>query len=130
MITTFSDFLKMASEQTNPQRLLFLFASATANQKTQKRDEQHGEITPIMCVDKLLTELTSFADLTSEADGVSKDWDFVFIAALAGENQQAPSSEEAEIYLNNMTNDIASGQDVGRYLIFDRNENPIIIEAA
>ncbi len=43
-----------------------------------------------MCVDKLPEELTTFAALKAEADSIEKNWNFVFIASLSGENGMTP----------------------------------------
>lgn len=130
MISMFKDLLEMASEQTAPQRLLFLFAATDESTKSKKRDDKKGTITPTMVVDKLPTELTDFTALVKEADNVNKAWDFVFIASLSGEQNNPPSSEHAEPFLNTMTNDITSGNNINRYVVFDRQENPIELSAS
>lgn len=129
MIESFKDLLDQANEQQDAQRLLFLFAQSEANKKTKKRDEQRGTLSAVMCVDKLPAEIPSFKDLVKEADNISQDWNMVFIAGLNGEAQNPPTSDDAEPYLNQMANDLASGQDLSRYVVFDRKENPIVIEA-
>ncbi len=125
MISVFNDLLEMAKEQPDPQRLLFLFASAKASNKSKKRDDKKGEISPIMVVDKLPSEVPDFESLITEADTINKDWDFVFIASLSGSNNTAPNTEEADPYLKKMTDDVMSGNNIMRYVIFDREENPI-----
>ncbi len=129
MISNFQELLDMANEQTDAQRLLFLFAQTDVSKKTRKSDEKRGTLEPLMCVDKLPSEVESFTSLSLEADKVSKDWDMVFISALAGTAEKAPTTEEAEPFLNQMTNDLTSGQNIGRYVIFDRKENPISLQA-
>ena len=132
MISTFSDLLNMAVSQDQPQRLLFLFANAegmkssTSNKK--KKKTQKGTITPVMCVDKLPQEIESFEALSEEADTVNKGWNFILIAGLSGTNNQPPSTEDAEPYLNQMVNGLASGEDLSRYIIFDRDQNPIMMQ--
>lgn len=125
MISMFKDLLDLAHEQPDPQRLLFLFASAKTTNKSRKQQDKKGTITPTMVVDKLPAELSDFKLLCTEADSLSKDWDFVFIASLSGDKGQAPSSEDAEPYLNRMTNDVTSGNNIHRYVVFDRQEQPI-----
>lgn len=129
MIESFNDLLNQANDQQDAQRLLFLFAQSEANKKTKKRDEQRGTLSAVMCVDKLPKEIPSFKELVKEADNISTDWNMVFIAGLNGEQQTPPTSDDAEPYLNQMANDLASGQDLSRYVVFDRKENPIVIEA-
>ena len=82
----------------------------------------------MVCVDKLPEEIESFEALVAEADNISKDWSFILIAGLAGENGKASTIEEADPYLNQMTNGLTMGEDLSRYLIFDRNENPIVMQ--
>ena len=130
MITRFTDLLQQATEQPNAQRLLFLFAESQVTKKSNKREQKKGTLTPVMCVDKLPQDLTSFQALVAEADTMSKDWNMVFIAGLNGDGDVPPTTDEAGPYLNQMTNNLASGQDLSGYLVFDRAENLIVIEAA
>jgi len=129
MIKLFKDLLTMTKEQEAPQRLLLLFANAEAVNPKKSKKHQRGTITPVMCVDKLPEELTTFTTLVKEADSIEKNWNFVFIASLSGENGVAPTTEEAEPFLNKMTNDVETGNGIGRYVIFDREENPIELES-
>lgn len=126
----FSDLLELANEQPDPQRLLFLFAATDATNKSAKRDEKKGTIEPTMVVDKLPEELSTFSELVSEADGINKSWDFVFIASLSGNKKMPPSSEEAQPYLDQMTSDVETGKNINRYVVFDREENPIELLAS
>ena len=128
MIKLFKDLLKKTADQEQPQRLLFLFANADAQNPKKSKKHQRGTITPVMCVDKLPAELSTFAALVKEADSIEKKWNFIFIASLSGENGEAPSTDDAEPYLNKMTHDIESGIEIGRYVIFDRDENAIELE--
>mgnify|MGYP000002841598 FL=1 len=125
----FSDLLLKAQEQSEKQRLLFLFAKTDETNKSRKREDKKGSIEPKMVVDKLPDELSEFSALVKEADGINKDWDFVFIASLGGDSNTPPTTEAAEPYLNKMTNDVMTGNNIFRYVVFDRNENPIEITA-
>jgi len=101
-ISTFSDLLQAARQQTDPQRLLFVLASAelptdaTSTQRERFLAGQGGALVPIMCVDKTPNELGSFADLTEESHQFGKTWQIVFAAALPGHGGLAPSSAAAE----------------------------------
>ncbi|WP_246028450.1 ribonucleotide reductase subunit alpha [Shewanella atlantica] len=119
----------MTNEQSAPQRLMFLFANAESTNPKKSKKHQRGTISPVMCVDKLPSELSTFDALVKEADSIAKQWNFVFIASLSGENGVAPTTDEAEPFLNKMANDIETGNGIGRYVIFDREENPIELEA-
>ena len=127
MSTQFEDLLNYAKSQQEPQRLLLLFAAVEQTNKSNKNPR--GSITPTMCVDKLPQEIDSFKQLCDEADSVSKKWQFILVASLAGENGKAPSAEQAEPFLNKMTNDLASGQNMHQYVVFDRQQNPIELHA-
>jgi hypothetical protein len=124
-MSLFQDLLEKTAAQDQPQRLMFLFAQAQAKNSKKSKQHQHGTISPVMCVDKLPEQLTSFSALTAEADAIEKNWNFVFIASLSGEQGQAPSTEQAEPFLNKMANDVEMGNQVDRYIILDRDEQPI-----
>lgn len=129
MSSMFNELLSMAQQQEQPQRLLFLFAQVEERKSKKSKQHQQGTITPLMCVDKLPAELGQFAELVSEADSINKDWDFIIISGLSGQNGAAPTQEDADPYLNKMTNDVASGADLSRYMILDRQEQPITIQS-
>lgn len=129
MPSMFNELLTMANQQEQPQRLLFLFAQVEVKNPKKSKHHTQGTITPLMCVDKLPEELGSFDELTNEADGINKDWDFVLISGLSGQDGKAPSQDDADPYLNKMTNDVASGADLSRYMILDRQEQPISMQA-
>lgn len=125
MSKLFSELLTMASQQEQPQRLLFLFASVEEKNPKKSKKHKQGTITPVMCVDKLPEDLSDFETLIKEADSINKTWDFVLISGLNGQNGVPPTEEEAEPFLNKMTNDVASGQQLSRYMILDRQQQPI-----
>jgi hypothetical protein len=127
VISSFQDLLTAAKTQDQPQRLLLLLAKADSS-TTKRPGVQTGTITPIACVDRLPEEIASFESFVAEADQVSDSWDMVFVASLGGAQGTAPSSEEAEPYLNKMTNDLATGQDLTRYLVLDRAANVIALQ--
>ncbi len=129
MIKLFKDLLTMTEAQEQPQRLMFLFANAESTNAKKSKKHQRGTITPVMCVDKKPEDLSNFSTLVKEADDIEKNWNFVFIASLSGENGIAPTEDQAEPFLNKMANDIETGNGIGRYVIFDREENPIELES-
>ncbi len=127
MISTLADLIQAAQEQKEKQRLLFLFAK-TESKKKKKKKHQTGTITPVMCVDKLPEDIASFKALVAEADEISKEWDIMLIAGLCGSLDTPPSTDDAEPHLNKMANDLMSGQELSSYVIFDRKENPIVMQ--
>tara|TARA_R110001592_G_scaffold324870_3_gene604608 strand:+ start:272 stop:661 length:390 start_codon:yes stop_codon:yes gene_type:complete len=128
MVSNFQSLITAAKQQSQPQRLLFLFAKAET-EDTKQSNQQHGTISPLMCVDKLPEELTTFAAFSDEADDISPDWDFMLAVGLSGQNGEAPSSDDAEPFLNQMISNLTAGQDLSQYVIFDREDNPVLIQA-
>lgn len=126
-ITNFKDLVEVAKNQTEPQRLLFLFAKATAMKNAVQTLHHSGTIDPVMCVDKLPEEITSFAALVEEADSISTKWDFVFISSMSGANGKAPTSRDADTHLSTMSNNLAYGRNIASYVVLDRMERPIIL---
>ncbi len=127
MIRDFQDILDMAYAMEEPQRLLLLLAKADS-QGSLGSDGHTGTLTPIICVDKAPEEIDNFASLVAEADQVTTDWDMMLVASLSGAEGNAPTSEQAEPHLDRMANDVLTGQDLTRYVIFDRQENLVMIE--
>jgi len=129
-ISTFDDLLQAARQQTQPQRLLFVFAAAelpddsTSQQRARFEAGEGGALVPLMCVDKTPQELHSFADLVEEAQQFGKPWSMVFVAAMSGTAGQAPSSEAAEKPLQKMVEAIKAGT-LGAYIPFDRTGQPV-----
>ena len=130
MISSFEQLIDVANQQQDAQRMLMLFAKAEAESSKKGNDQQKGSISPVMCVDKLPQEIASFEALTAEADNINTDWNFILIAGLNGKGSVPPSSEEADSYLNKMVSDVTTGQDLSRYVIFDRDKNPIMMESS
>lgn len=129
MVSNFQSLITAAKQQAQPQRLLFLFAKAESEEQKNKH-EHRGTLSPLMCVDKLPEELTDFAAFSDEADGISPDWDFMIVVGLSGQNGQAPSADDAEPFLNQMVSNLTTGQDLSQYVIFDRQENPVLLQAS
>lgn len=126
-IKNLKDLISEAHKQPEPQRLLLLFAQATPMSTGMNVKHQSGTITPVMCVDKLPSEIESFAELVKEADSITAKWDFILISTLSGKNGVVPTSDEAGPYLKEMSNGLASGDNLSKYAILDRDETPIIV---
>jgi len=84
-----------------------------------------GELEPIMCVDKTLDQLGSFADLVAEAGNMNKNWQIVLVACLSGRNGIAPTSDEATEPLKMMVETVEKGGNLSNFLAFDKNGNPL-----
>lgn len=126
-ITNFNELIEASKLQSTPQRLLFLFAKATALENKVKTAHHSGTVEPVMCVDKLPSEIVSFQALIQEADSISSKWDFVLIGSLSGTNGQPPTSKEADAPLSLMSNNLVNGKDISKYVILDREERQIIL---
>lgn len=140
-IQQFSDLLQAARQQPTPQRLLFVFVGvelpehASPAQAERFAAGEGGVLVPLMCVDRMPEELTSFEALAQEATLTmtemaqqaqaqqlpvpTQDWRMVFVAALSGD-QQAPSRDDAVEPLQRMVESIRQGQ-LDRFIPFDRD---------
>jgi hypothetical protein len=129
-ISSFDDLLRAARGQTQPQRLLFVFAGvelpddSTPEQCERFREGQGGALVPLMCVDKRPEELNSFSELVRESSQFGQQWGIVFAAALSGQSNQAPTSEAAEAPLQRMVEAIKRG-DHSTFIPFDQNGHPV-----
>jgi hypothetical protein len=130
LLTSFDDLLRVARDQPQPQRLLFVFAGASLPADADEEQRRHylagrgGEIAPLMCVDKGPEELAGFAALADESRQFGQDWALVFVAALDGRNGRAPTSEEVSSALQRMVESIKAGT-VAAFIAFDRQGHPV-----
>lgn len=130
-IVDYESLLAAAKQQAEPQRLLFVFlkVSLSGDHGAEKASRFHagrgGELQPVMCVDKTLDELGSFADLVAESERTQQDWQIVLLAALSGRNGVPPTADEAEQPLKMMMQTVENGGDLSKYMAFDRAGMPI-----
>lgn len=123
-ISTFDDLLSAARAQSQPQRLLFVFAAvelpddASAAERAAFEKGHGGALVPQMCVDKAPDELASFAQLKREADEMGPAWGMVFAAAMSGRPGKPPTSHDAEEPLQAMVEAIKQGR-IQSYIPFD-----------
>jgi hypothetical protein len=132
-IRTFDDLLRAARGQSEPQRLLFVFAGAelpddsTPEQRARFDAGAGGALTPLMCVDKSPDEVGTFSDLVEESRSIGPEWTIVFVASLAGQGGRAPTREGAEAPLQSMVEAIKAGAHTS-FIPFDRNGQPVLFE--
>lgn len=132
-IADYADLLAEAHRQSAPQRLLFVFARAElpdnpdAQQRERFEQGEGGVLTPVLCVDKILKELSDMAALVEESRRTGVAWDIVFVAALAGDGMNPPTSQEAEAPLQRMVEALQMGS-IGNFLAFDRQGNAVDIQ--
>jgi len=131
-VSSFDDLLKVAHAQPQPQRLLFVFASAelpdkpTELQKQQYKEREGGALDPVMVVDKLPSELGSFENLVEESTHTGKHWDIVFVTSMTGKDGVAPTSTEAEAPLNILIEHIKLGN-LSRVIAFNRQGELLVV---
>lgn len=125
-IRTFSDLLVAARTQQEPQRLLLVFAVAElprdsgAEEKAAFARGEGGALNPVVCVDKLASEIESFESLRLESREAISRWDILFVAALDGRAGVAPNSDEAAGPLRMMVESIKAGR-IANFLTIDRD---------
>ena len=130
----FDDLLLAARSQTQPQRLLLLFAvaelpeDATAQQRADFAAGHGGALVPAMCVDKDPDELTGFAALAQEAAQMGAPWHMVFVSTLSGSQGQPPAAERVETALNHMVSALQQGA-IGNMLPFNREGDAVTLGA-
>jgi hypothetical protein len=129
-ISRFDDLLQAARLQTEPQRLLLVFAEATlpagatAGQRAAFEAGESGELAPLMCVDKDPHALASFEALAAEAAASGPGWALVFAAALSGQAGQPPSAARVDAALQQMVEAVRSG-DLAGLIPFDRSGSAV-----
>ena len=132
MISSFDELLREARQQTEPQRLLFVFSGAELPDEPSPAQRAHfeagigGALTPRMYVAKAPQELDTFSALAEEARQFEQDWMIVFVAALAGRDGLAPTSEETEASVLRMVESIKAGR-VSSFIPFDRRGQPVML---
>jgi hypothetical protein len=128
----FQRLLHAARSQPEPQRLLFVFASATlpaeatAAQQSSFEAGEGGELDPVMSVDKDPHTLTTFEALAAESTQMGQGWRVVFVAGLSGTGMSAPTEAQTEHALSEMVESVRRG-DFGRYLAYDLHGEPLSI---
>lgn len=123
-VSSFDDFLAAARAQPEDQRLLFVFGVAelpnshTPGQARRFQEGRGGALSPVMCVDKGIGEVSDFPALAEESRATGKPWDVVFVAALAGADSGSPSPADVEHALRSMIGAVHRGA-IERFLAFD-----------
>lgn len=125
-ISSYEALLNAANQQAEPQRLLFVFASAelpddsTKEQKERFSARKGGTLSPVMCVDKLASERGSFASLAEESRQTGARWDVVFVACMPEPSATAPDDDKIGQALKVMIRSIQDGK-IGNFLAFNQS---------
>lgn len=129
-ISSFADLLSMARRQPEPQRLLFVFTKMELPEDCTKQQRINfeagcgGTLTPLMCLDKIPEDLSTFEALVEESRQFMLDWTIVFVAALTDRGGRRPKAEDADAPLNMMVESIKAGS-TGKYIPFDTHGRPV-----
>jgi len=124
-LKTFNDLLTAATQQSEPQRLLFVFAKAELPADATELEKQRfecgegGALAPVVCVDKRPEEIESFNALIEESAQTGHSWDILFVSAMNGRGGHAPNADEAVQPLKMMVETIKSGR-IAQFLAVDR----------
>lgn len=112
----FRQLLTAAAAQSEPQRLLFVFAvaelpdSATPEQRDRFQSGRGGALAPLMCVDKAPRDLADFPALVTEAERAGPPWSVVFAASLSGKDGRPPDKARIDLALETMTAAVRDGR--------------------
>lgn len=129
-ISSFDELLLAARGQSEPQRLLLVFAGAglpagaTTEQKTRFEAGESGELAPLMCVDKDPHALADFQALLVESATLGPHWALVFAAALSGQQGLPPAAGVVDAALQRMVESVRSGE-LDRFVPFDREGHAV-----
>ncbi|PHS27132.1 MAG: ribonucleotide reductase subunit alpha [Methylophaga sp.] len=126
-IVNYETLLMVGREQKEPQRFLFVFLKTGLPDDIEGDEAERfnagkgGVLSPLMCVDKPLDDLTNFVDLVKESENMEQEWQMVLVACLSGIGSMMPSAEETDLQLKMMVQMVENGGNLSRYLAFDRN---------
>lgn len=129
----FRQLIDAALVQAEPQRLLFVFATAelpadaTPAQRERFLAGQGGALTPVMCVDKAPEDLSDFTALARESHQAGAPWTMAFAAGLAGRNGLPPDQVQIDQALQIMVEAVRDG-DFARFAAYDPDGAPITFE--
>ncbi len=135
-LTNFADLLAAAQQQPEPQRLLLVFAvaelprDASADERAAFARGEGGALAPVVCVDKLADDLTSFAALRDEAQGTGSAWDLLFVAALSGRGGHPPNADEAVQQPLKLMVEAIKGGRIGQFLAVNRDGELVQLQRA
>lgn len=126
----FDDFLTIANQQSEPQKLLLVLARRelphghTEEQALAFSEGHGGHLAPLAGIDKQPSELKDFSAFVEETRQVDSDWDAVFVAALPGIQGKLPTPKAIDDAIEKVIHAIRNGM-VNNFLVFDRRGEPL-----
>lgn len=126
----FDQLLQAATNQPEPQRLLFVFAAAdlpddaTPAQRQRFTAGSGGALAPLMCVDKGPDDLSDFESLVTQSREAGPAWQVVFAAGLGGRDARPPSPEQVDRALQAMVERVRDGR-IDGLLALDPTGEPL-----
>ncbi len=126
----FDQLLQAAIRQPDPQRLLFVFATAdlpddaTPAQRRRFSAGRGGALAPLMCVDKGADDLSDFESLVAQSRLAGPAWQVVFAAGLAGREARPPSPEQVDRAMQAMVERVRDGR-IDGLLALDPSGEPL-----
>ena len=126
----FDRLLQAAASQPEPQRLLFVFATAdlpddaTPAQRQRFTAGTGGALAPLMCVDKGPRDLADFESLVAQSREAGPSWQVVFATGLAGRDSRPPSPDRVEQALQAMVERVRDGR-IDGLLALDPSGEPL-----
>ncbi|MDR3370843.1 ribonucleotide reductase subunit alpha [Rhodoferax sp.] len=132
-ISSFDDLVLAARQQTQPQQLLFVFATAelpddaTPEQRAGFEQGVGGALVPATCVDKTLDDISDFSAIKREASQFVKNWCVLFASSLSGADTLPPAQEKIQSALDRMVEAIKLGA-FANMIAFDDAGQAIALE--
>lgn len=129
-LSHFDDFLAIAHQQSEPQKLLLVLAKRelpdghTEEQATAFEQGHGGHLAPLAGIEKEPSELAGFTAFVEEAKQASDDWDAVFVAALPGLQGKPPTAKAVDEGIEKVIHAIRDGR-VNNFLVFNRTGEPV-----
>lgn len=134
-ISSFVDLLAAARQQPEPQRLLFVFATAELPEGSSPQEAEAfkaghgGALVPLMCASKTPEEIESFTALVAESLQFGAQWAVVFASSMSGQGGKPPTTDDAELPLESMVEAIKAGQ-LGAFIPFDPEGHTVVLNGA
>lgn len=118
----FQDFIRDGLTHAVPQWLLLVFLYVE-----HREGNGHGRtmsLTPLMMTHQRLLHALSFNAIVAEADHLDDRWEFLLLGCM----DDAPETTIRK-QLRAIARKLAAGDDLADFLILDRQEHPVVIEA-